>query len=149
MADRLDFKTLNPHVIEQFRSGREIEGVPGVSRENHILLTTVGRKSGSPQTIPLRVFHAQGDRLVVVAGNGGAAPNPGWYLNLTAEPRVTIQDTKETYDAVATEITGDERNELWRLFKEENPGLTEYLAGAAGRVIPVIALTRSTTKATT
>jgi deazaflavin-dependent oxidoreductase (nitroreductase family) len=147
MADRMDFKTLNPNVIEQFRSGREIEAVPGVSRENHILLTTIGRKSGRAQTIPLRVFQTQGDRLVVVAGNGGAPPNPGWYLNLMTEPHVTIEDTKETYDAVATEITGDERNELWRLFKDENPGLTEYLAGAAGRVIPVIALTRSTDKA--
>jgi deazaflavin-dependent oxidoreductase (nitroreductase family) len=139
----MEFKTINPQVIEQFRSGREIEGVPGVSRENHILLTTLGRQSGRRQTIPLRVFDAQGDRLVVVAGNGGRAPNPGWYLNLLAEPRVTIEDGDETYDAVAAEITGAERDELWQSFKEQNPGMTEYLAGAAGRVIPVVALTRS------
>ncbi|WP_328609168.1 nitroreductase family deazaflavin-dependent oxidoreductase [Amycolatopsis sp. NBC_00345] len=144
----MEFKTINPQVIEQFRSGREIEGVPGVTRENHILLTTLGRTSGRRQTIPLRVFHAHGDRLVVVAGNGGRAPNPGWYLNLVAEPRVTIEDGEETYDAVATEITGAERDELWQLFKEQNPGLTEYLAGAAGRVIPVVALTRIPGEAT-
>lgn len=145
----MDFKTVNPHVIDQFRRGREIDGVPGVSRENHILLTTIGRESGRAQTIPLRVFHRQDDRLVVVAGNGGRSPNPGWYLNLVVDPRVTVEDGKETYGAVATEITGDERNELWRLFTEENPGMSEYLAGAAGRVIPVVALTRRTAKAAT
>lgn len=53
-----------------------------------------------------------------------------------------MEDARETYDALATEITGGERDDLWTLFQEQNPGLTEYLAGAAGRVIPVVALTR-------
>jgi deazaflavin-dependent oxidoreductase (nitroreductase family) len=141
--DRVDFKTLNPQVIEQFRSGREIEGVPGVSRENHILLTTVDRRTGRKRTTPLRVFLKQGDRLVVVAGNAGRPPNPGWYLNLVADPRVTVEDPQETYEAVATVLKGDERDGLWTLFHEQNPGMTEYLAGAAGRVIPVVALTRT------
>jgi deazaflavin-dependent oxidoreductase (nitroreductase family) len=139
----MEFGKINPQVIKQFRSGQEIEGVPGVSRENHILLTTVGRESGKKRTTPLRVFLERGDQLVVVAGNGGRVPNPAWYLNLLEEPRATIEDDKETYEATATVITGEERDELWTLFQEQNPGLTEYLAGAAGRVIPVVALTRS------
>lgn len=139
----MGFKTVNPYVIEQFRSGREIEGVPGASRKDHILLTTIGRKSGQRRTIPLRVFLEQDDRLVVVAGNGGEPSNPAWYLNLLARPRVTIEDGRETYEAAATVITGEERDNLWTLFNEQHPGMSEYLTGAAGRAIPVVALIRT------
>lgn len=137
----MDFKTINPSVIEQFRSGQEIEGVPGVSRENHILLTTVGRQSGQPRTTPVRIFLARENQLIVVGGNGGLPTNPAWYLNLVADPVVTVEDSKETYQAVATVVTGGERDELWALFQEQIPGLAA-LAGAAGRELPVVALTR-------
>jgi deazaflavin-dependent oxidoreductase (nitroreductase family) len=139
----MDFKTVNPGVIERFRSGQEIEDVPGVSRKDHILLTTVGRTSGQRRTVPLRVFSEEANRLVVVAGNGGKPSHPAWYLNLVADPRATVENGQEVYDAVATMLTGEEREGLWTLFQEQNPGMTEYLAGAAGRVIPVVALART------
>jgi deazaflavin-dependent oxidoreductase (nitroreductase family) len=140
----VEFETVNPQVIEQFRAGGEIEGVPGVSRRDHILLTTVGRKSGRERTTPVKVFLNQDDRVIVVAGNGGRAPNPAWYLNLVAEPRVRIEDARETYIAVATVLGGEERDELWEVIQERNPGLVGYLAGA-GREIPIVAFAREGT----
>jgi deazaflavin-dependent oxidoreductase (nitroreductase family) len=138
----MKFDAVNPSVIDQFRNGREIiEGVPGVTRKDHILLTTVGRRSGDRRTVPLRIFHVDGDRLIVVAGNGGEPAHPGWYHNVLANPLVTVEDDRETYDAVATVLTGEEREGLWQLFHERQPGLSEYLAGA-DRVVPVVALTR-------
>jgi deazaflavin-dependent oxidoreductase (nitroreductase family) len=139
----VDFRTVNPGVIDQFRAGQEIEGLPGVSRKDHILLTTVGRRTGERRTVPLRIFLADGDRLVVVAGNGGAPSHPAWYLNLLGDPRATVETTEESYDAVATVLNGDERDDLWKLFHDQNPGMAEYLAGASGRVIPVVALARA------
>jgi deazaflavin-dependent oxidoreductase (nitroreductase family) len=138
----MKFDAINPGVIEQFRAGQEIEGLPGVSRENHILLTTLGRKSGQRRTIPLRVFHQEGDRIVVVAGNGGESTHPAWYHNILANPQVTVEDHEQTYQAVASVITGEEWESLWKYFDEQHAGLSEYLAGA-GRVIPVVALTRT------
>jgi len=137
----VEFKTVNPQVIEQFRGGGEIEGVPGVSRENHILLTTVGRKSGRERTTPVRVFLNSADRVIVVAGNGGRTSNPAWYLNLVAEPRVRIEDARETYVAVATVLSGADRDELWGVIQEQNPGLVGYLAGA-DREIPIVAFVK-------
>ncbi|WP_329045737.1 nitroreductase family deazaflavin-dependent oxidoreductase [Amycolatopsis sp. NBC_01488] len=142
-ADRrasVEFKTVNPQVIEQFRGGGEIVAAPGVGRENHILLTTVGRKSGRERTTPVKVFLKQDDRVIVVAGNGGRASNPAWYLNLVAEPRVRIEDAQGSYVAVATVLSGDERDDLWGVIQEQNPGLVGYLAGA-GREIPIVAFT--------
>ena len=52
----------------------------------HLLLTTVGRKSGILRTVPLTYF-ADGDRYVLVASNGGADRHPAWWLNLEQTPR--------------------------------------------------------------
>jgi F420H(2)-dependent quinone reductase len=40
-------------------------------RITNLLLTTTGRRSGQPRTVPL-AYLADGDRFVVVASNGGA-----------------------------------------------------------------------------
>ena len=135
------FGAINPTVIEQFRGGHEIDAVPGVTRQDHILLTTVGRRSGEPRTVPLRIFREEGNRLIVVAGNGGEPAHPAWYLNLLAAPRATVETDKETYEIEATVLSGEDRAALWALFHEQHPGMSEYLAGA-DRVVPVVALTR-------
>jgi deazaflavin-dependent oxidoreductase (nitroreductase family) len=138
----MKFDAVNPSVIEQFRNGREvIEGVPGVTRKDHILLTTVGAKSGQRRTVPLRVFREEGDRLIVVAGNGGEPTHPGWYHNILADPQVTIENDRETYAATATVLSGEERAKLWTLFHEQHAGLSQYLAGT-NRVVAVVALDR-------
>lgn len=76
------------------------------------LLTTIGRKSGQPRTAPL-IYLRRGDSFVVVASQGGSAKNPAWYLNLRANPQVTIQIGKEKHDLVARTATDAERAELW------------------------------------
>jgi F420H(2)-dependent quinone reductase len=53
------------------------------------LLTTTGRKSGQPRVSPL-LFLRDGDRVVLVASQGGRTNNPMWYLNLKANPEVSV-----------------------------------------------------------
>src|SRR5262249_25633387 len=55
-----------------------------------MLVTTVGRKTGQPRTTPL-LYLRDGDALVTVASKGGSARDPGWYRNLTAEPKVEVE----------------------------------------------------------
>ena len=52
------------------------------------MLTTTGRKTGEPRDSPL-LFLREGDRVILVASQGGSAKNPMWYLNLKADPKIT------------------------------------------------------------
>src|SRR5688572_25977969 len=55
-----------------------------------LLLTTTGRRSGKPRTVPLLYLMDGGD-VVLVASNGGAVRHPTWWLNLQAASEAWIQ----------------------------------------------------------
>lgn len=78
-----------------------------------LLLTTTGRKSGEPLTLPL-IYGRDGDAYVVVASKGGAPAHPAWYLNLAADPAVGVQVKAERFRARARTAAGDERARLWQ-----------------------------------
>ncbi|RTL69797.1 MAG: nitroreductase family deazaflavin-dependent oxidoreductase [Pseudonocardiaceae bacterium] len=133
----MDVAAINRRVIEQFRAGGEIEGM---HREALLLLTTTGRRSGRSHTSPM-MFHRDGDRLLVIASNMGAARHPDWYANLAADPDVTVEIGDETYDARATTLTGDDRARTWALIKETYPFFADHEAKTS-REIPVVDLSR-------
>jgi deazaflavin-dependent oxidoreductase (nitroreductase family) len=104
MADWNDF---NNQLIAEFRAnggvvGGQFAGTP------LLILTTTGARSGQPRLAPL-AFDRDGDVLVIIASKGGAPTNPDWYHNIKANPEVTVEVGTETYQAVATEVTGNER----------------------------------------
>lgn len=76
------------------------------------ILTTIGRKSGAPRESPL-LFLQEGQRIVLVASQGGRATNPMWYLNLMANPSVTFQTKEGLFKLTAREATAPERDEYW------------------------------------
>jgi deazaflavin-dependent oxidoreductase (nitroreductase family) len=78
-----------------------------------LLLTTTGRKSGKPLTLPL-IYGRAGDAYVVVASKGGAPAHPAWYLNLAADPEVQVQVKADRFAARARTSDGDERAQLWQ-----------------------------------
>jgi deazaflavin-dependent oxidoreductase (nitroreductase family) len=134
----VDIEEVNRRVIEQFRAGGEIEGM---HRDRLLLLTTTGRRSGAERTSPM-MFHPDGDRLLVIASNMGAARHPAWYLNLLAEPQVTVEVGDERYAAVATPTTGADRERAWATLKQTYPFFADHEQQAADREIPVVALVR-------
>lgn len=134
----MDLKDTNGRVIAQFRAGGAIDGM---HRDRLVLLTTVGVRTGRRHTTPM-MFHRDGNPLLVVASNVGAPKHPDWYLNLAANPRVTVELGDETYDAVAATTDGDEREKLWAMLKENYPFFAEHEA-KTNRTIPVVALTRA------
>ena len=109
-------------------------------RERLVLLTTVGRRTGEHRTCPM-MFHRDGDRILVIASNMGAARHPDWYLNLVGQPRVTVELDTESYDAVATPLAGAERERAWSELKAAYPFFADH-EKATERTIPVVALTR-------
>ncbi len=55
-----------------------------------LLLTTIGRKSGQPRTLPL-LFIEEDDNIIIVASKGGLPAEPLWYKNLVANPECDVQ----------------------------------------------------------
>jgi len=134
----MDMKQINAGVIAQFRAGGPIEGM---NRDGLLLLTTTGAKSGQSRTTPM-MFHRDGDRLMVIASNIGAAKHPDWYVNLVANPHVVVEVGAERFEATAVPLTGDERERLWTMLKQSYPFFADHEAKTS-REIPVVALTRT------
>lgn len=61
------------------------------------ILTTIGRKSGAPRESPL-IFLREGDRVILVASQGGRATNPMWYFNIQANPKIKFEVKTEVLE---------------------------------------------------
>jgi len=105
-----------------------------------LLLTTTGRKSGKPRTVPLLYLRA-GNALAVVASEGGAPRHPAWFFNLQAEPGVEIELGRTRERRRAREATDDERATLWPRLVELYPPYESYQRKTT-RTIPVVLLER-------
>jgi deazaflavin-dependent oxidoreductase (nitroreductase family) len=127
----------NTNVIEEFRANDGkvtgmFEGWP------LLLLTTTGAKSGLARTTPV-VFSLDDGRRVVIASKAGAPHHPHWYLNLVANPEVTVEVPGETYRARAVVAEGAERDRLFQQQADLMPNFADY-AEKTTREIPVVIL---------
>lgn len=100
------------------------------------LLTTIGRKSGQPRVSPL-LFLRDGDRVVLVVSQGGRTNNPMWYLNLKANPEVSVQIKKEVLELTARDATEAERAQYWPQLVAMYSSFDDYQAWT-DRTIPVV-----------
>src|SRR6476620_12302098 len=103
------------------------------------LLTTTGRKSGEPRISPL-LFLEDGDRIVLVASQGGLPKHPMWYLNLRANPQVTVQVKSRVRTMTARVADPGERARLWPRLVDMYADFDNYQAWT-DRTIPVVVCT--------
>lgn len=103
-----------------------------------LLLTTTGRRTGRPHTVPLLYLRA-GDTLGVIASYGGRDRHPAWYLNLVATPEVEVQVRKERFEARARTASPDERSSWWPRVVAAYGDYAVYQTRTE-RVIPVVLL---------
>ena len=101
-----------------------------------IILTTTGRKSGKLRRTPLMRVR-DGDNYLVVASLGGAPSHPVWYLNLQANPDVTVQDRAEVHELRARTATDEEKAALWPLAVASWPAYDDYQRSTE-RNIPLV-----------
>jgi len=101
-----------------------------------ILLTTTGRKTGRPHTVPLNGM-PEGDGFVVIGSAGGSDFDPAWWLNLVANPNASIQVNTRVI-AVRMEPVTDvaERRRLWDKVVASMRGYAGYQKKTK-RVIPL------------
>jgi len=110
--------------------GSKFQGIPVA------LLTTTGRKTGEPRVSPL-YFHQDGDKVIVAASKGGSDKNPMWYLNLKADPKVSVQIKDKTVELAAREATEAERALYWPKLVAMYPSYDDYQSWTE-RKIPLV-----------
>ncbi len=105
-----------------------------------MLLTTRGRKTGKPHTVPL-LYLRDGPALVVVASWGGRPGNPDWFANLEADPQATVQVRSRRWPVRAETMQPAERAQWWPRIVEAYQGYAAYQK-RTDREIPVVRLVR-------
>ena len=127
------------HVERYVATGGE-EGHDWQKGTKTLLLTTTGRKSGEERVAPL-IYGRNGDDYLIVASKGGAPEPPAWFVNIQANPEVTVQVKDEKFPAHARVATAEEKPELWKTMTAEWPDYDEYQT-KTDREIPVVVLER-------
>jgi deazaflavin-dependent oxidoreductase (nitroreductase family) len=132
----------NEQLMAQYRAnaGRAADG----SVMPQVIVTTTGRRTGKLHSTPVNVIE-DGGSLVIAGSKGGLPEHPQWYLNLQADPALTVEYLGDTYAATATVVpNGAERDRLYALMSGVIPGLYRYQDRCRdSRQIPVIRLERA------
>ena len=108
----------------------------------HVLLTTVGRKSGKEHKVALPTWNDPDGHRIVVASNAGAPGHPSWYLNLTdvdANPEVPVRVQGGAYVSVPEILDGDDYDRIWALLVDDRAWYTDYQTKCERR-IPLVRL---------
>ena len=103
-----------------------------------LLLTTRGRTSGKPHTVPL-LYLRDGETLVVIASWGGRDYHPDWYLNLVAQPAAAVNLRGAGRNVIARTADAEERAIWWPLVQQAYRGYEAYQRRTR-REIPIVFL---------
>lgn len=103
-----------------------------------LLLTTRGRKTGAPRTVPL-TYLEDGPNLVIVASKGGWPEHPLWYKNLQADPNVEVQIGAQTRKLTARTANAEEHARIWPRAVEVSKNYADYQSWT-DRQIPLVIL---------
>jgi len=103
-------------------------------------LTTTGRQTGRPRTVMLTAPLREGGAWVVVASRGGDDFHPRWYLNLCANPDVTVALPGRAGTPMrARTATAAERARLWPQIADQHKHYRGYQSRTE-REIPLVLL---------
>lgn len=100
-------------------------------------LTTTGRRSGEERSVILGYFD-DGPNLVTMAMNGWADGEPLWWLNLQADPEVSVDLVGGRHRVRGRAAEGEERSRLWARWREIDTNLDEYAALRSAETAVVI-----------
>ena len=137
------------------------EEIPGISRQHvaametsdadevwvlagmhHVVLHTVGRRSGKDHKVALPFWRDPDGHRVVVASFSGAPQHPSWYLNLTdrtANPEVLVRVQGGRFWADAQVLDGDDYERTWAGIVADRAYYADYQTRTERR-IPLVRL---------
>jgi deazaflavin-dependent oxidoreductase (nitroreductase family) len=111
--------------ILRFTGGRRGLWSPSPGKWGTMRLTTVGRRSGRSREAILG-YYEDGPNLVTMAMNGWGAPEPAWWLNLQAQPDVSVRLADGERPVRGRAAVGEERTRLWQLWANHDARLDSY-----------------------
>lgn len=103
-----------------------------------LLLTTTGRTTGSPHTVPL-LYLMDGSDVIVIASYGGRPSDPDWYRNLLVDTTGEVRIGAVSHTVHATTMDDNERDEWWPRIVHAYSEYETYQA-RTDRQIPVVRL---------
>jgi deazaflavin-dependent oxidoreductase (nitroreductase family) len=109
----------------------------------HLLLHTVGRKSGNEHKVALPFWRDADGQRIVVASFGGAPTDPAWFLNLSdraANPDVLVRVQGGLFRSQPQILDGDDYDRTWAGLVADRPWYDDYTVKAGGRRIPLVRL---------
>ena len=107
------------------------------NRNNILLLTTHGRRTGKDRTTPV-FFLRDGNRIIVCNVNPGFEGTNPWVLNLRANPHVDVQIGAKIFACLAREAVEDEINLYWPRLLQIWPAYQVHFAKSGKRAIFVL-----------
>lgn len=108
----------------------------------HVIIRTIGRKSGQEHKIALPTWNDENGHRIVVASYAGAPGHPSWYLNLTdrlANPEVLCTVQRGKYWSNHEILDGADYGKNWKLLTADRAWYNDYQA-KTDRRIPLIRL---------
>ena len=109
----------------------------------HLLLRTVGRRSGNEHKVALPFWLDADGHRVVVGSFGGSPTDPAWFLNLSdrsANPEVLVRVRGGRFWSTPQVLDGDDYDRTWAGLVADRPWYDDYVAKAGGRRIPLVRL---------
>jgi deazaflavin-dependent oxidoreductase (nitroreductase family) len=109
---------------------------------HHLLLHTIGRRSGNEHRVALPFWRDPDGHRIVVASFAGAPKDPSWFLNLadkTANPEVRVRVQGGLFWADAQILDGDDYARTWDALVVDRPHYADYKANT-DRTIPLVRL---------
>ncbi|HEV8065029.1 MAG TPA: nitroreductase/quinone reductase family protein [Acidimicrobiales bacterium] len=109
---------------------------------SHLILRTVGRRTGNEHKVVLPFWRDTGGSRVVVGSFAGSPQHPSWYLNLTDRSKnaeVLVRVREGSYWAEPEILEGDEYDRVWAALTADRPFYVRYTERTS-RVIPLVRL---------
>ena len=108
----------------------------------HLLLTTIGKRSGELRTSCLPFFRYE-DKLVVCGTAGGGPKDPQWAWNIRANEHIWIRIKRKLIPATAYVATGEERARIFEVVATQHKGLERYQEQTTknGRDVAMVVIT--------
>jgi deazaflavin-dependent oxidoreductase (nitroreductase family) len=119
MPSKVIFRTLNRiHIFLYRLSGGKLLG--NIVGSPVLLLTTIGRKTNQPRTVPL-VYVFDGQKYAVIASD-----QPAWHQNLKHSSQASIEVQKQTYEVSAQDAEGEDAAQWWAKIIEQSPAFKSF-----------------------
>jgi deazaflavin-dependent oxidoreductase (nitroreductase family) len=108
----------------------------------HVVIRTIGRKSGNEHKVALPYWIDPDGERVVVASMAGAEKNPSWFVNLadkSANPEVLVRHQHGADWSDCAILEGDDYDATWAGLTADREWYNDYQAKCSRR-IPLVRL---------